>query len=306
MSIHPEAEVNFERFSDSAGAYVLLDSTNPAIYKQLYRAAKAKLKLRLRATITKTAPCDTEDGNISKATSNQSPEVNPQCAIPRVASGSRQSYLETVLSYPAAQSKPVPSFRSFQNCTMPIPESVMMAGIGNEQSSQSNTMKPESLAKGISSPLDKLYPGPFSIDCNECHKSIPNEHFHCSICEDGDFDLCQNCVDSGVTCDGDDHWLIKRFIQGGIIVPSRTEKVPPRRVEFKHSFFSEPDVENSSSAMISKPSETRMCNNCFDSKHPTYLSLLLSSLTLAQKPQSIASLRARIVEKSISAFLASN
>jgi next-to-BRCA1 protein 1 len=44
-------EVIFERYSDSAGAYVTLDANKPQVYKTLFRAAKAKLKLRLRATI---------------------------------------------------------------------------------------------------------------------------------------------------------------------------------------------------------------------------------------------------------------
>jgi next-to-BRCA1 protein 1 len=47
--------VAFERFSDSAGTYIMLDSANPSIYKQLYRAAKAKLKLRIKATIYEAA-----------------------------------------------------------------------------------------------------------------------------------------------------------------------------------------------------------------------------------------------------------
>lgn len=49
--IPDDQTVVFERYSDSAGSYVILDPKNPAVYKQLYRAAKAKLKLRFKATI---------------------------------------------------------------------------------------------------------------------------------------------------------------------------------------------------------------------------------------------------------------
>lgn len=45
-----EPELILERFSDSSGAYVTVTPSNPSTYKQLYRAAKAKLKLRLKAT----------------------------------------------------------------------------------------------------------------------------------------------------------------------------------------------------------------------------------------------------------------
>lgn len=48
-------EVIYERYSDSAATFVRLDPSDPAVYKQLYRAAKAKLKLRLRATIVKSS-----------------------------------------------------------------------------------------------------------------------------------------------------------------------------------------------------------------------------------------------------------
>jgi next-to-BRCA1 protein 1 len=41
----------FERYSDSSASYVTLDSDKPQVYKTLFRAAKAKLKLRLRASI---------------------------------------------------------------------------------------------------------------------------------------------------------------------------------------------------------------------------------------------------------------
>jgi len=50
LAIPPTQRVLFERYSDSAAAYILLDENNPSVYKQLYRAAKAKLKLRIKAT----------------------------------------------------------------------------------------------------------------------------------------------------------------------------------------------------------------------------------------------------------------
>lgn len=55
LAVPPEQSVIFERFSDSAGTYIALDSNNPAVYKQLYRAAKAKLKLRIKATLSDTS-----------------------------------------------------------------------------------------------------------------------------------------------------------------------------------------------------------------------------------------------------------
>jgi len=50
LCIASDQAVVFERYSDSAGGYVVLDDANPAVFKTLIRAAKAKLKLKLRAS----------------------------------------------------------------------------------------------------------------------------------------------------------------------------------------------------------------------------------------------------------------
>ena len=67
LLIRPSDEVIFERYSDSAGNYVVLDSTNSQVYKTLFRAAKAKLKLRLRATLV------TKNEESSTATTSAAP-----------------------------------------------------------------------------------------------------------------------------------------------------------------------------------------------------------------------------------------
>ncbi|KAL8928574.1 MAG: hypothetical protein Q9208_001808 [Pyrenodesmia sp. 3 TL-2023] len=64
LAVPPSQNITFERFSDSASSYIPLDSNNPAVYKQLYRAAKAKLKLRIRATITDAASPETDSATI--------------------------------------------------------------------------------------------------------------------------------------------------------------------------------------------------------------------------------------------------
>ncbi|KAI0002753.1 hypothetical protein F4779DRAFT_602843 [Xylariaceae sp. FL0662B] len=67
---------------------------------------------------------------------------------------------------------------------------------------------------------------PFTVCCNSCDRAVPDAHFHCSTCDDGDFDLCQDCVDQGITCYGSDHWLIKRTINEGQIIYSSTHIAP--------------------------------------------------------------------------------
>ncbi|RKU44424.1 hypothetical protein DL546_006856 [Coniochaeta pulveracea] len=66
----------------------------------------------------------------------------------------------------------------------------------------------------------------YAVCCNVCDKTIRGAHYHCSTCDDGDFDLCLDCVDKGETCREDDHWLIKRQIVNGVFVNSTTVKLP--------------------------------------------------------------------------------
>ncbi|KAI1273495.1 hypothetical protein F5Y07DRAFT_391270 [Xylaria sp. FL0933] len=67
---------------------------------------------------------------------------------------------------------------------------------------------------------------PFTVCCNSCDRAVPEAHFHCSICDEGDFDLCQDCVNRGITCHGEGHWLIKRTVVDGDIKCSSTHIAP--------------------------------------------------------------------------------
>lgn len=94
----------------------------------------------------------------------------------------------------------------------------------------------------------------FSIDCNHCGHSVANEHYHCSKCEMGDFDLCPTCIEQGVTCDGEDHWLIKRTVKNGKVYSSNTETLPSKRK-------SEPVPEATVEPVIGEEDQ-RTCNSC--------------------------------------------
>jgi len=78
-------------------------------------------------------------------------------------------------------------------------------------------------------------PVPVFVYCDNCYGPIPDEHYCCSICEGGDFELCLGCIEDGVLCGGDDHCMIKRYIKNGKIITSDTDSLEPRnaRNEFK-------------------------------------------------------------------------
>jgi hypothetical protein len=69
----------------------------------------------------------------------------------------------------------------------------------------------------------------FTICCNNCDNAIPDVHWHCGICDMGDFDLCGDCVDKGILCLIEDHWLIKRSVKNGKVIPSTTETIGPKK-----------------------------------------------------------------------------
>ncbi|KAL2014315.1 hypothetical protein VTN00DRAFT_1840 [Thermoascus crustaceus] len=58
------------------------------------------------------------------------------------------------------------------------------------------------------------------IYCDICLINIPDVdfHYHCQICNHGDFDVCNECVLSGANCLDRNHKLVKRVIENGALV----------------------------------------------------------------------------------------
>ncbi|KAJ5624671.1 Zinc finger ZZ-type [Penicillium lagena] len=227
LGVPVDVNVIFERYSDSAGSYIRLDCDNVVVYKSLYRAAKAKSKLRIKATtvdpMSSALPASEEE------TSKPAQENQP---VPQPAP--RYSYLDTVLSSPIPASIPeiLPSIS--------VPPSTCV--IGSHQPNQSS-LNPPCYRRFEMDDGNRNFPvishsspsGMFCIDCNNCGRSIVSEHYHCSICENGDYDLCPQCVDAGASCRGDGHWLIKRVVSDGIVTNSTTEKLAPREASVQQS-----------------------------------------------------------------------
>lgn len=61
----------------------------------------------------------------------------------------------------------------------------------------------------------------YAVYCNICTGNVDSIHYHCGICDGGDFDLCENCVSSGKHCEDAEHWMIKRTIVDGEVISSR-------------------------------------------------------------------------------------
>ncbi|GAB7341361.1 hypothetical protein MBLNU457_7621t1 [Dothideomycetes sp. NU457] len=217
LPIPYDKEVIFERFSDSHGGFVLLQPDDVAVFKTLLRAAKAKLKLRLRATIKQEQ--DEQAAGMSKTATlaAQLPEVPKGPVIARSPALPTVSRMSTALDLNSVG----PGIFDFTEAR-------------NKQQNSASSERPA--APSIKLPIHpKSMPAAvaalpiWSIYCNECDTVMEDEHFHCSICDGGDFDLCTKCVAGGKLCHSDGHWLVKRFVKDGSVQSSTTERLPPRQ-----------------------------------------------------------------------------
>lgn len=103
----------------------------------------------------------------------------------------------------------------------------------------------------------------WQVCCNNCDKTVSDIHYHCSTCDNGDYDLCETCVAGGVVCRGEGHWLIKRSIQNGSVINSTTEKLIPKRRADPQSSKEMPGSFNGETKPVPEDKECRRtCNSC--------------------------------------------
>lgn len=301
LQIPSSQEAIFERYSDSAADFVTLDPNNVSVYKQLYRAAKAKLKLRLKVTII-----DQEDKEPAKP---KQATVEDEIPSPTQLISVDTPLLPTDMASPAQESEKAaeetPAFPSygeylkdltfnFKNeeaavvsspsppveapTATPVVTSVPVAS--SPTSSQSIPITRGAAAR------DKWYaelanlteerraalranrhcPGAalqshmnnYSVYCNSCNVTIPDMHYHCDVCDNGDYDLCQGCMDKGISCAGENHWMIKRFVKNGKVINSVT-KTHPQRASSNVSKATLVEVEEPKEVVVGS---IRTCNSC--------------------------------------------
>ncbi|KAI9749211.1 MAG: hypothetical protein M4579_006959 [Chaenotheca gracillima] len=273
----PESRgLRFERFSDSAGSFVTLDSNNPSVYKQLYRAAKAKLKLRIKAVLL-------EDPAVQPAPASSERSAPAPAGLPflqplsskQFASGTAPRYYPyTPRDYSDWLSTPMAAWggplwasppTSGPSGTAPppyVPEP-------SQTAAQDQNKIPANIRQGVMprprhlEGISQLPGYAYSVYCNACEKTMPNAHYHCGICDDGDFDLCESCVKDGAVCHGEGHWLIKRIVIDGKVINSTTEKVIPSGKS--HVKVETEEVKVKTEKIESDPKEmTRTCNSCIE------------------------------------------
>ncbi|KAL8940696.1 MAG: hypothetical protein Q9216_002683 [Gyalolechia sp. 2 TL-2023] len=354
LAIPPNKNIIFERFSDSAGSYIALDSGNPAVYKQLYRAAKAKLKLRIKATVVDASPSKDESAaspdqsstygdNFSQngstlksesastdqcllyglANSGLDPAATPKssssasgqhlnqpnsrpklpydpCSSPSVAFVKASSLLDVanpVLNNPTEspsvdnwlQLKLLEQANKKRLLTRQIEATAAKAREAEAPVPQTFTARedlvpelvnnPENYSKSLKNLTEEQKfsnaGGSYNICCNKCQETIPDAHWHCSTCHDGDYDLCRSCIGKGLLCESEDHWLIKRTIKNEQIINSTTETIAPKTTAKTQLIQDVPDAPASQSAtnttevckdtgMALDLEAYRTCNSCVE------------------------------------------
>lgn len=333
LAIPSNKEVVFERFSDSAGAYIALDSNNPSVYKQLYRAAKAKLKLRIKVSVAEMPTPKLEAAKVDPVSSDRvtlrcyAPPMNPSVED-MVSADSVVNNTFTIEETSAEGERLVPLCpqqthhelpQKPHKCSIPnllIPKPLSEVGtettkkpnedaIGKETDGeapvphifkareQSHAEIGETMKDRVSSgcpalnrlkldcpdvdrlliSADHTFPVPgttFTICCNNCDVAIPDAHWHCGICDNGDFDLCLQCVEDGELCDDEDHWLIKRFVQDGKVINCTTKTIAPRKTS-NANVESEKEIPGAferscKTEEFEGPPQNRTCNSCIGGK----------------------------------------
>ena len=281
----------FERYSDSSSSFITLDSSIPSVYKQLYRAAKAKQKLKIRVTITEKQA--TKPIEMPKSSSVVADRLLTRCYVhpyisdpvkaesdmleeSRIDAYVQKNYPSAATLVPSVESSsesqheqaeeattksskpyywPISENGDFSEATKAAFEKKDVSTAAGKEKHVENDFEDEEPAphffsskndltavddhSNIAQALESMRQAgardcsvpsnSFTICCNNCDKPIPDAHWHCSICERGDFDLCQHCVEKGCLCDSEDHWLIKRFVKGGKVINSTTEIIAPKK-----------------------------------------------------------------------------
>ncbi|KAK5168139.1 uncharacterized protein LTR77_006707 [Saxophila tyrrhenica] len=269
LNIKPEQTVVFERFSDSAGGYITLDQSNPQVFKTLIRAAKAKLKLRLKATVS---PIIEEPAVEATETSEEKPKHKAMEPVivrsPTQQNGQRESTAMDGRSIGSGIFQ-FREARASQQTLVDVSEAPVPCAFTADNKDFFEELGKAGSRRGLVYRTRNAIAGanpthPWSVYCNECDVAMDDVHFHCNICDGGDYDLCEDCVASGKLCSGDGHWLIKRFIKDGKVVSSTTERISPRKAK------EEPEVEKGVPGAYTEETKTlaepviptRTCNSC--------------------------------------------
>ena len=120
----------------------------------------------------------------------------------------------------------------------------------------------------------------FTIYCNQCDQAALESHWHCGICDAGDFDLCADCVKKGVLCENEEHWLIKRYVKDGKVINSTTETMTGKKPIKQEEKKEIPGAFTADLKTAPVENLERTCNSCVQG--PCILPSIINLATLTR------------------------
>ena len=259
---------------------MVLDPHNQAVYKQLYRAAKAKSKLRIKVTVEEPSEPLVSPVNVHTNASevtlpptamsiHSSPEGPMQGLVSNLARNTEALVQpsDNLSTDTPVKSQPVDAASG----EAPLPRPFALRDQFYEDLVNAARLRNTALRANDQSCQVPLTT--FTVQCNYCGTNIPNAHWHCNVCDHGDFDLCLTCVESGMHCDVDNHYLIKRTIEDGKVKYSTSSVVdkkvpkPEPKVEEKKEMPGAFKGDAKEDISLEPAVLTRTCNCCVNGKN---------------------------------------
>ncbi len=119
-------------------------------------------------------------------------------------------------------------------------------------------------------------PSNLHIDCDGCEKENLWLFYHCKICNEGNFDLCQDCVEGQVSCKDDSHSLLEPYSTVEIDIVTPDEEIW-RFVQFRlQGNNGESSHGDEDERRARSPISTRLARICYEDP----LNYLISSTTV--------------------------
>ncbi|KAK9459366.1 uncharacterized protein V1516DRAFT_512607 [Lipomyces oligophaga] len=250
LEIPESSEIVVTRYSTASHGFVQLDSA-PAMHRcrhSIYLKKKVKITVTLADVVEPytVEPVATQADNSSRLDSTLTADQIKELVKDEVRMATsvlRSSLVEDVLS----QSMHMLHLNSAVKAE---PVSVPVAAVQEDVESTD-----------LSAPKEE---SKVPVRCDKCMTLVSNGSFyHCKICQEGDFDLCETCVEKGFHCNNDSHYLVQMSVSKPILSVANTiyERVSSQYHDFARS--RKPACQRSASCKMNAskcPSSSDCCS----------------------------------------------
>lgn len=122
------------------------------------------------------------------------------------------------------------------------------------------------------------------VQCDRCGKVIPNTYYHCSKCDNANFDMCSSCADLGISCYGITHSMTLQTNTNDYLITAALSDASP---DGTTTIDAPPQDIAAVLQQTNKPFDIPWAKQTVQSMHP-YQFKYSSNPALAKKPTSFA------------------